>query len=88
MHYYCTKCDGLASFADAGGLAHHMATEHGCANCTDLYAALESIAEMDGKTLINDPGYSQDVKQAYSLGAALAFAQAAAIAKTCLPRRD
>jgi hypothetical protein len=50
----------------------------------ELYAALEAIAELDGKTLLNDPGYSRDVKLAYSQGAALAFSQAAEIAKSVL----
>lgn len=59
----------------------------------ELYAALEAIAELDGKTLLNDPGYAREVQLAYSEGAALAFSQAAEIAQTVLrahrpPRPD
>lgn len=50
----------------------------------ELYAALESIAELDGKTLLNDPGYAAEVQYAYSQGAAHAFAEAASIAKSVL----
>ena len=51
----------------------------------DLIAALQTIAEMSGKTLIYDPSEDFAVRQAYSLGANRAFEQAAAVARTVLP---
>jgi len=50
-----------------------------------MLAALELIAEMDGKTLIYDPAEERAVRIAYSLGAARAFAEAASYAKAALP---
>jgi len=57
-----------------------------CQKLDDALAALAVIAEMGDKTLIHDPAESEEVRRAYSLGAHRAFAQAAAVAKTVLPR--
>jgi hypothetical protein len=54
----------------------------------DAIAALEVIAEMDGKCLIYDPAEEPAVRAAYSLGSARAFAQAASVAKTVLSQQD
>lgn len=49
-----------------------------------MRAALELVADMDGKTLIYDPAEDRAVRAAYSLGAARAFVDAAHIAKAAL----